>query len=96
MTTRKTSSAVYLACLEFISGEQGQIFYHTLKARSLKDAENRFHEYLRTYYSEKSEKDGDTYLYLDGLVAVTLLNIEKLPSSLERAYERLESVLSIG
>lgn len=92
---KKSTSAIYLAHLVFISGEYGQNFYVCIPANSLRDAEKRLDKYLMDYYPEEPQKSEDTYYYDHGQIAVKCLEIEELPVSSQKAYTRLCSILAI-
>jgi len=69
----------FLCKLEFISGEHGVPFYHIVKARTIKSAENKIDKWLRQFYGDEfDEKDGSTYYYLGSQVAVELDGIDLL------------------
>ena len=69
----------FLCTLEFRSGEHGVPFYHIVKARTIKAAESKIHKWLRQFYpAQFDEKDGNTYYYIGGEVAVDIKGIEPL------------------
>ena len=69
----------FLCTLEFSSGEHGVPFYHIVNARNIKSAENKIGKWLKRFYeNEFYEKDGSTYYYLGGEVAVELESIDLL------------------
>ena len=69
----------WLCCLEFSTGEQACIFYHIVKARSLKAAEEEIKVYLRDFYEDElDEESGWVFTYFNGMVCVNIESIEEL------------------
>ena len=87
---------MYLAHLEFISGEYEKNFYRCIPANSLQDAEKHLDQYLRKcYWDTDVEQSGTTYYFFHGEIAVKWTDIEELPSSPQKAYAHLLHILSI-
>lgn len=69
----------FLCTLEFRSGEHGVPFYHIVKARAIKSAESKIHNWLRQFYpAQFDERDRNTYYYIGGEVAIDIKRIEPL------------------
>lgn len=69
----------FLCTLEFRTGEYGVPFYHIVKAANFKSAENKIQKWLKQFYpGQFDERDGNTYYYLGGEVAVEIDGINLL------------------
>lgn len=71
----------FLVDFSFRVGEYEQPFHHVFESRNTKTLERKIHHYLKTYYPEESERDGNIYFYFGGEVAVEYEGWEEIKSA---------------